>query len=552
MAEVLELEMIMENKNLNNGTIISDTVDIGDKTYITNVIEGLSHLLIEYKEQLKKIEGLIYSFKPKTALDFLIDLEIRVKEVEIQDKNKILSKILFLKATCKRELNEFTKEESAKDFISSYRLNLNEIKFKERACVEYLNLDDSEKALILADDILKDDEYNKSAWFVKAILSDEIKSFLENLPKIIFEDYNFRLSIISHIISTKNLRFLEDLSEYNLVLNIDFEKYKEVTFDNLEAWRIAIDLSINKVFNEYPLRYIAGEYFILEDIPLIEKVYSLMELYIFKLDDTEIKDSTTHQKFYYNYFGYLLTNKKNYYQNILIEYTKTSKPYWFYTFSICQLLNHNEDYETSLKYVCEYEQLGGVLVSEFYLLKSALYNLNGKKNEIENVFDDYLMSIEIIEERNGFNIITAFLNILFNKVDKQILIRQLDKIRQKKFKTNELKELLEITIKVRYLKEFDLMETYSVLNSLKGFAGFDLNWKNLIAENLNAIGKRNDAIEFLETYINKSVISESLRLFILLIHDQLCDKDDTERGRYDEILVLLRFWRLNNRYGTLN
>ncbi|WP_432672684.1 hypothetical protein [Flavobacterium sp. SM2513] len=539
----------MDINNANLGSIDSNggNVQLGNN-YITNVFEGLNYLLQEFKDQLKSIEDLMNSFKPKTALDLLNSLENRVIEIEIQEKNKILGKISFLKGLCKREINEFNIEMSAQDFLKSSKLNPSENIFRDRACVEYLNLKDQKKALGIAEDILKSDEYNKSAWYVKAVTAENIKVFFNIIPKVVFEDYNFRLSIISHIISTEKLSFLENLSEYNLELNIDFDKYKILTFGNLEAWRIAIDLSMNKVFNDYPLKYIAGEHFILDDIPLIEKVFNLMGLYISKLDDTEIKDSTIHQKFYYNYFGYLLTNKKNYYQNILTEYPNTHKPYWLYTFCICQLLNHNEDYETSLIYLYEYEQLGGALTSEFYLLKSALYHLNGKKNEIENVFDDYLLSIEIIEERNGFNIITAFLNILFNKVDKQILINQLDKIRKKEFKSTQIKELLEITIEVRYLKEFDLIETYSVLNSLREFAGFDLNWKNLIAENLNTIGRRNDAIEFLETYVDKSVVSESLRLFISLIHAQLCDKEDTERGRYDEILELLRFWRLNNKY----
>ncbi|WP_309609181.1 hypothetical protein [Flavobacterium sp.] len=550
-VEVLELGIIMGNKNINSGTVNTNggDINIGDNKYITNVFEGLTQLLIEYREQLKKIEELINAFKPKTALDLLNDLENRVTEKEIQEKDRILSKILFLKAMCKRELSGIPKEESAKDYISAYKLNLDEKKFKERACVEYLNLEDYAKSMILADELLNIDEYNYSAWFAKSIISDDIKLFLKSIPKNVFEDYNFQLSIIQHIISTENLSLLEDLQTFNLKLNIDFEKYKEVTFLNLEGWRLAIDLSINKVFNHYPTRYISGDHFILDDNPLVKTVFNLIELYITKLDNTEIKDSTNHQKFFYNYFGYLLTNNTNFFLNLKVEHNLTIKPQWFYTFYFCQILNHKKQYKNSLNLIIEYENLDGILHSEFYLFKSALYHLNNKSNKIENIFDDYLKSINVIEERNGFNIINAFLNILYKKVDEQILINQLEKIRKKEFKNQEIRELLEITIKVRYLKSFDEIEIYSSLCRLKKFNKFDINWKNLIAENLNSIGKRNDAIDFLETYIDKSFISESLRLFILLIHDQLCDKNDTEKGRYQEILELLKFWRLNNKYN---
>jgi hypothetical protein len=541
----------MEINNANFGIIESGggSIQLGNN-YVTNVIDGLNYLLSDFKGQLKSIEQLINSFKPKTALELLNNLEKRVVEIEIQDKNKILSKISFLKGVCKRELNEYKKEDSAEDFIKASNLNPNENSFRERACVEYLNLNDNEKALIKAEEILQIEEYSKSAWFVKAITSTDIKTFLSLIPKVVFENYNFRLSIIFHIITTENLSFLEDLSDYDLVLDIDFEKYSEVTFDNLEAWRIAIDLSINKVFNDYPSKYISGEHFIMKDNPLIEKVFNLLELYVFKLSDTEIKDSISHQKFYYNYFGYLLTNEEIYYQGILNEYSNTPKPFWFYTFSFCQILNHRKDYEKSLDCIKEYEQSEGILSSEFYLVKSTVFYLNGKGNEVVDIFNHYLKSIEIIEERNGINILEAFLNILFKKVDDNILSQQLINILEKEFKSSELKDLCEITIRVRYLKENDniISERLEVLMNYKDF---DINWKNLIAENLNSIGRRNEAIHFLEGYVNKLIVSESLRFFIILLHEQLCDKNCQEIGRYTEVLDLLKFWRLNSKYPDI-
>ncbi|POR24031.1 hypothetical protein BWK58_09075 [Flavobacterium columnare] len=541
----------MEINNANFGNIYSNggSIQLGNN-YITNVFEGLDDLSYDFKEQLKTIEQTIYSFKPQTALDFLNNLEKRVTEKNIKDKDIVLSKIFFLKGICKRELKQYKKEDSAQDFIKASNLNPNENSFKERACVEYLNIDDKDKAKEKAEEILQFEEYNKSAWFVRAITSTDIKSFLSLIPKVVFENYNFRLSIISHIIETENLSFLNDLSEYNLALDIAFEQYNEVTFFNLEAWRLAIDLSINIGINDYPSKYISGEHFIMEDNPLIEKVFNLLELYVTKLSDTEIKDSISHQKFYYNYFGYLLTNKENYYQGIVNEYPNISKPFWFYTFSFCQILNHRKKFKKSLGCIVEYEQSDGVLFSEFYLVKSALFLLNGKRNEVVEIFKNYLKCIKIIEERNGINILNAFLNILFNKVDDNILSQQLTEILEKEFKNNELKDLFEITIRVRYLKENNDIISER-LEALINYNHFDINWKNLIAENLNSIGRRKEAIQYLEGYVNKSIVSESLRFFIILLHEQLCDKNCQERGRYTEVLNLLKFWRLNSKYPDI-
>ncbi|OUD29056.1 hypothetical protein, partial [Flavobacterium sp. FPG59] len=114
----------------------------------------------------------------------------------------------------------------------------------------------------------------------------------------------------------------------------------------------------------------------------------------------------------------------------------------------------------------------------------------------------------------------------------------------------ELKDLFEITIRVRYLKENNNIISER-LEVLMNYNDFDINWKNLIAENLNSIGRRHEAIQYLEGYVNKSIVSESLRFFIILLHEQLSDKNCQEKGRYTEVLDLLKFWRLNSKYPDI-
>lgn len=539
----------MEISNTNFGNIDSQggNITLGN-TSITNIFEGLSHLLVEYREQLKNIETLTNQFKVKTALALLIELENRVQEIDLVDKNKILGKINFLKGVCKREFPESKTEDAAKDFIAAYSFYKADNKLRDRACVEYLNLKDPEKAILLADEILHTDEYNVSAWYVKAITATDLKTFILTIPKVIIEEYNFQLSLIHHIVLTGNLNFFEDLSDYHLSLNIDFPRYKEVTFNSLEAWRVATDLAINKVFNDYPLRYINGDNFILQDNPTVKVVYELLSLYVTKLENSEIGDSILHQQFFLSYFGYLLTNDDQHLKKIKEIFPNLDGKFWFYTFSFCQILNHNKEYEQSLNHVLDYEKNGGEMHSEVYLFKSALFHLTGRGLEVVDIFSDYLDSIEIIDERNGFNIINAFLNILYKKVEEGILDSQLEKIKLKPFKSDQLKSLLEITIKVRYLKNFEAETIFSELTSLQDSGAFDVNWRNLIAENFNAIGKRKEAISYLESYVNKSTVGESLRFFIILLHQQLTDKDEQEGGRYDELLQLLKFWRLNSKY----
>ncbi len=389
--EIFSLGITMENKNINSGNINTEGGDshIGD-TYIKNIFEGLPLLFVEFKERLKEIEEFTNLFKVKSALILLDNLENRVKEAEHGDKNKILSKIFYLKGICKKELPEFTIQNTALDFVNVYKLNGNDAAIRDRACVEYLNIDQKEKAVSLADEILKTDEFNHAVWFVKVATAEDLKTFLVVIPKIVHDEYNFQLAIVSHIVQSNPSILFEDLQQYGVSLYIDFTKYKEVTFTTLEAWRLAADLAINKAFNDYPQRYINGVAFSFQNSQLVIDVINLLSNYTGKLRDTEINESIVHQLFFLSYFNYLLTNDKKFLYSLRSGYEKIDKTHWFYTFCFSQVLNHNVQYDYALKHVLDYESAGNELISEFYLFKAALYNLNDRASQVPEIFGKYL------------------------------------------------------------------------------------------------------------------------------------------------------------------
>lgn len=537
-------------KNIINNSVDTEGGDFinGDNNTIIKIFDGLSFLLTEYKQQLDEINGLILSFKPKTALDLLVSLESRINDSNTENDNKIKSKLLFLKSLCKKELPGFTKEEAAKDFIKAYNLNNDDETIRNRACVEYLNLSDFPRAIELADSILVSEEYNITAWYVKTVASENIKEFISTIPKIVLENYNFQHSTIYHLIGRGKLNSLSDLKDYGLNLIFDYNKYKEVNYKNKDAWIVGIDLLINKIFNEFSVKYISGERFIIKDSPEINSAIELINTYVDTLAKTEISESTKHQEFYLNYLKYLITNDDENRESLEKIYNLLEKPHWVYTICICQILNHKKDFEKSLEYLIEYETLKGNLNSEFYLFKSVVLHLLLKNDEIDILYENYLNSIDILNEKHVFNIINAFFNIQQHVGNKNQYKKHLEKVLEKSFILNELKLLLKVTIELRYIEEFDVDEIFSILNSIKENTLLDIHCKNLIADNLVFIDKTNDALKFMDTYIDKSIISESLRLYIILIHKQLYNKKVDERGRYKELLKLLKFWRLNNNY----
>lgn len=545
---ILELGIIMEIKNVNLGTIYAATANIGDNYNVKNVFEGLSFLLSDYQAQIKRINSFISEFKPKTALDLLIDLEKRIKENNIPKNSKIESKILFLKSLCKRELEGFSTEESALDFIKAYNLNNDDQELKSRACIEYLNIDDNIKAIVLADDILTLDNYNSTAWFVKSLTSNEIKSFLHTIPKVVFNNYNFQHNIIYQILGKKNLRSFYDLKDYGLEISFDFEKYKVVTFENKQTWIIALDLLISKIINKATIKYISGENFIVENDPEIIKTIELLEFYTNTLESTEIANSTKHQKFYLNYLKYLSKNDEVSFKSLEQQYITLEKPHWTYTFLYCQITNHKKEFQLSLNCLVEYQELKGELHSEFYLFKSVVLHFLSRDEELEILYNEYFDLISIIDERHLFNLINIFYIIQQHTDETGKFTIQLNKVLEKTFIIDDLKELLKTSIALRDNKDYNHELILTSLNAIKDNNLFDKNCKNLIAENLHRLGKPLDALNYMDTYIDKSFVSESLKLYIHLLHSLLQNKEDTPKGKANELIELLKFWRVNSSY----
>ena len=231
----------MEINNANFGQIDSNggSIHIGN---IKNIFIGLSDLVAEYKEQLKTIESLLDQFKVKTAFDILLDLEKRVRDNEHPDKDKVLSKIIYLKGICQRELPDLKVDVAARNFITAYQLCGTDLEIRDRACVEYLNLEERAKAAAFAEEILKTEPYNISAWYVKALTAGDLKSFIPSIPNTVLSQYNFQLGLVQHIVVTGQLLFFEDLSDYGLTLKIDFSKYKKLTFTAILKSEWIIDL----------------------------------------------------------------------------------------------------------------------------------------------------------------------------------------------------------------------------------------------------------------------------------------------------------------------
>jgi hypothetical protein len=539
---------VESHKNIITGSVNTgggDSIN-GDNGTIIKIINGLSFLLAEYKEGLNEIHKLILSFKPKTALNLLVNLENRINESNTEKDNKIRSKILFLKALCKRDLENFPKEESSLDFIKAYNLNNEDEQLKTKVCIEYLNIGNKIKAIELANNILDLDNYNLTAWFIKCVTAEDITSFLPTVPEIVFKNENFQHNVIYNVFGKKQGSF-SDLKDHGLAISFNFEKYKDVTFENKQAWIIDLDLLVSTIINKATIKYISGKDLYIENDPEIINAIKLLQFFTDSLESSEISGSTKHQKFYLNYLKYLSTNNEVSFNLLKELYNKLEKPHWVYTLFYCQITNHKKEFQISLDTLVEYERLNGDLHSEFYLFKTVVLHLLSRNEEIGALFNNYLHSIDIIDERHLFNIINIFSISQYNTDESDKFTIQLDNVLEKTFIIDDLKLLLKSCIEVKR-NGYNYELILSTLNSIKDNHALSNNCKNLIAENLDILGKPLEALNYMDTYINKSFLSESLKLYIYILHSLLKHKEDTPKGKACELIELLKFWRTHSNY----
>jgi len=516
----------------------------GNQNTILNVIDGLEVLLSDYKGQLRSINVLIDSFRPKTALELLCDLEIRLKESSVPQDKKIESKILFLKALCKRELSAYSKEEAAKDFIRAYSINKQDTGLNNRACIEYLNIDEYKKAEELADSILGDDQYNITAWFVKAVMSNDLSCFLKSVPKVVKTNYNFQHSIIYWILIKRKIKSFTELENYSLELQFKSEQYTKVTAENKQAWVIGLDLLISKVLSSPVFKNFSSGRIVTKKDSDLELLIRLLEQFVGTLEFTEIADSCNHPKFYLYFIKFLTARDEESSRLFATAYEHIEKTHWFYTQFFCQFLSSKAKFQELLDCLDEYENLKGELHFEFYLQKAtSLYRLE-KFDDIKTLGREYLKSIQTVDEYGLFTFM-SILSLTDNgnyQIDFQT---EFDAILDKNFVSAELKQLTKSTITLRFFPAYNKQEIYQSLNSIKDCGHLSINCRNLIAENFDFLGKSSEALEFMNSYVDKSMLSESLRLYLMILRKQLQSDADSPKGMGNELLALLEFWRTN-------
>lgn len=484
-------------------------------------------------------------FKPYTALEQIEELEIRIREANKMN-DLIESKILFLRARCLNEIKNTS--EHLELFIKAYKLDPNDENLKKIALISYFKLDNPKKALELADEVISKSEFDFNSWAVKTILSDDINFFLnKKVPNNVKENQLFKNILIFNILSNNKKLSIDKIEkDYNLKfipsLNPKFLNHK-----NKFEWNINISILLNKILQKNRLIYIIGNNFIYDiENPNISHLLKFLKIYIEKLDNTELKKNINIEKFYYNYFKYIISPDTYY----LAEIKKPYKILWesnsIFTIFYCQILNHLKKYKKSLKEInrslSQSEDNKDILL---HFKISVLTKLSKSKKTFKSLVK-YIKLYPIIDQERFYNIS----HIIFSTVINDLKPKQSKELHKYLINLNtEDKNLTKLIS--QFSKTYILKEKYEGINDELKSISISQNWKNegirmlistmLFDRNLFLENKK-----YLNSFIDKDKIGQELRIYILNSYQILLNENYEDQKISGELIKLLSFWREKN------
>ncbi len=535
---------------------ISEQIN-GLSNYLKNLFKELNNAIPalnnEYRASLDEIEKQIFSFMPKSALERIESLENRIKDSIIVN-DSIRSRLIYLKALCKSDMSYDRKEVSI-EFINAYNTSKQKGIIQQRACVEYLNINEKEKSLVLSEKILLNDEFNKSAWLVKTLLSEsDLKESLNRIPNILKELNTFKISVAHGLLISNRITQLRELEDLDFYVNYDFASEEVFDYINKDIWYIKAHLLYQYINEEFPtlnLLHVESRY--ISNYKKDHLEFAFKGIYN-KIKSTEAIKYRHSEVFFYHYINLLFGSPESSLSDLIKSYNNIKKNFQYFI-PIIQVLVKYKEYPNAIKVIDEYIDANEDQVqTEIYLFKTVVLGLSNLKQEVGLAYKEYLKFINVIDDLNVINIINLFgIGIAYQMErndDLDFLQEELDFIlNEKQFKNENLKILTEVSIRTRYFNNSDLTSLKDKLVDIYNDKQFnDPFCKFLFAINFHSLGFYDKAIESLNSFLNKEETSSELKFYIECLFEKLQSKDHD--GSYLEILNLLQFWRLNSKLPT--
>ncbi|MFZ6664440.1 hypothetical protein [Peijinzhouia sedimentorum] len=509
---------------------IKDTVEDTNRKltdYIeSNFPESTKLLEEEWKRQIAVYKESISSFKPKTALNFLLKLEESFASNNAMPSSHLLSSIEFLKAQCYELIGNPSK--MYKSFIRANNLNSSTIQLKEKACYSYAKTGESEKSNCLVNEILKHDEFNSMAWAVKIILDagENLESLILATPQVVRSNWNFKRLVYFNLLNERDYKKqIEIFNRYNFLT----ESYDEapLTLSKYKKALFVIEITLSRLFRTSSIEYSRNQ---TDELDFIKKTNKMLGHFLEQMWESEIITNFQTFEFCYYFTEFVLTDKRETVHKMRSLFRELKNKNISLIMIMANSLQLIGEIDEAIKIINEQESKS----IETIHLESYCYL---KKSEIQNyirVSKDLLTSIKKID-LNSIEIIVPILYVLYenNRIND---IDFLKLISNKEFESEILKSFISSIYQI--LNKENLEDNFKTLQSIEdkiiqtnSVIKFYIPYSYFILE------KWELSVTTFNKYISKDKESRDLFFFILALERSL--------SNHKELLELLEFWRIN-------
>ncbi len=365
-----------------------------------------SQLMEEWNKQLDEIVNDLKEFKAKTAEQRLESLEERIKNQGI-DIPRLFGRLYRLQADAHDLFYSMdVKESQAKLLIKVFSLLPINLENKANAAMSYFSLNEHEKAVSLADEILAKDEYNITAWAIKCFAAGEdIVTILPTVPKTVRNKNPFKVSLYRWLLYKNMLGTIEDFELYSLTLDIDHTKIPEITFRNLHYQHLVAVLLLNSFFARNKMLSPALYYPEAKEDKDFIYAYKILEICAEKLKATEIEQGYRYFEFQYHCCRYILFEEKKDLLEMerifqVMEKHHMESDVFIRMMQAFNTLDGKENFQKAIVV-----GLQGPKTELFSLMMAGTYAVLGDRDKQTEYFIEYLRFQKLIDGNVFFNFI---------------------------------------------------------------------------------------------------------------------------------------------------
>jgi len=493
--------------------------------------ETEDYLEQEYKRQINKCQQNIESFKPRTALEWLEDLEDELNKAQYVS-DSLRGNLSYIKGLCLELIGAV--KDAWTNFTKAYKLNPHNKYYKERACLSYFYLEDEEKSVKLADELIKMDEYNVHAWFYYSIKNLPLNyNYLKEIPKIVKESERFK-RLVFNWSRNHNDDLFKYLNRIHFFPSIELENLPlEIDYKNFFYWIFILELAFQEFLNN-ELIFFHKKMGSSEVLRYISKIlYLLNEL----IEDSEIEDKYYRILIFYYWSDFEINENSASLVKVKSVYKEITEIDSFVTLLYANSLQKAGYVEDALK---EIDNFKGDLTIELFSLKMFCQISLQRIDESINTLEEYIDSLNIVHDYDINVLLNNFYIIRKAKPLKNdsLFERLISKVKEKGYEDDSLKILFE-----SYIESLDPIEDEGneIENHLCQISN-DIEKKYpllkfYIADTFSNIKKHNKTIEYLESWIDKQTESRELLVYIYSLY--------YGKTNQIELLRLLKLWREN-------